>query len=113
MLGKTITKVIHQNTQKTQTEEKPIIKKIITSSDYTTNGEFLIVVKNVEECSLNLNSQTTEHIVIKALTKVVVKDTNLIDEYYHELVMDKGSSVELCVVEGTYYIIASDGLKFE
>jgi len=27
--------------------------------------------------------------------------------------MNNGSSVELCEVEGTYYIIASDGLKFE
>lgn len=109
MLGKTITKNIKQKTN--YSEDK--IKKIIKVSEYNTNGEFLIVVKDVESCLITLDISTTDHIVIKALTKVIVKHENLIDGYYHELVMDNGSSVELCEVEGVYFIIASDGLKFE
>ena len=109
MLGKTITKSIKPKTF--QSEDK--IKKIISESEYTTNGEFLIVVKNVESSTITLDISTTDHIVIKALTKVIVKHENLIDGYYHELVMDNGSSVELCEVDGIYFIIASDGLKFE
>ena len=44
MLGKTITKNIKQKSSYTNDK----IKKIISQSEYTTNGEFLIVVKNVE-----------------------------------------------------------------
>ena len=113
MIGKTITKIIHQEPIQRPIETHQKIKKVISVSEYTTNGEFLLVVKNVDECLLTLDSQTTEHIVVKALTKVIVRAKNLIDDYYHELAMDKGSSVELCIVEGIYYIIASDGLKFE
>lgn len=109
IIGKTIIKSIKPKTN--YSEDK--IKKIINQSEYKTNGEFLIVVKDVESCEITLDIITTEHIVIKALTKVVVKHENLIDGYYHELIMDNGSSVELCEVDDVYYIIASDGLKFE
>lgn len=90
-----------------------VIKKIITENYYQTKGEFLLVVKDVDVCEITLIPETTEHIVIKAMTKVIVKDKNLIDGIYHEIVMDKGSSVELCEVGGIFYIIASDGLKFD
>ena len=111
MIGKTITKKVKNKNMVGMIFDEQKTKKIIKESSYVTDGEFLIIVKDVDECNITLNSETTEHIVIKALTKVIVKHSGLIDEYYHELVMDKGSSVELCEVEGVYYIIASDGLK--
>lgn len=108
---KTITKSFGNRKEQTKISDK--IKKIVTTKEHITNGEFLIIVKNVDGCVITLDSETTEHIVIKALTKVVVSHKNLIDDYYHELVMSRGSSVELCEVEGSYYIIASDGIKLD
>jgi hypothetical protein len=111
---KKVVRIFNQPIEQKPTEKSTnMVKKIISSQNYTTNGEFLIVVKDVDNCEINLNVNTTKHIVIKALTNVIVKDANLIDGFYHEITMNNGSSVELCEVEGTYYIIASDGLKFE
>jgi hypothetical protein len=89
-------------------------KIVINSKNYITNGESLIVVKDVDFCKIILNPNTTEYIVIKAMTKVSISHQGKkIDETYDEIVMDKGSSVEFCLVENVYYIIASDGLKLE
>ena len=44
------------------------IKKIVDVPIYTTNGEYLIVIKDVESCELFLNKNTTESIKIKVLT---------------------------------------------
>jgi hypothetical protein len=115
MVGnKKLTKNYNYNVYDMSKPVTKILKKIIDVKNYNTDGEFLIVVKNVDQCEIILNNKTTEHIVIKALTKVILKDLNKkIDELYDEIIMDKGSSVELSLVEGFYYIIASDGLKFE
>ena len=70
------------------TEETELIpmKKIITESDYRTNGEILLVIKDVESCNIILDSNTTEHIIIKALTKVFIRPSSgKIDEYYDEI----------------------------
>lgn len=111
---KKVVRIFNEPTvQKTTPKTIDMVKKIISSQTYKTNGEFLIVVKDIDNCNITLDVNTTKHIVIKALTNVTVKDVNLIDGFYHEITMNNGSSVELCEVEGTYYIIASDGLKFE
>lgn len=98
------------------TEEPEItpMKKIITESNYRTNGEILLVIKDVESCNITLDSITTEHIIIKALTKVFIRPSSgKIDEYYDEIFIDWGACVEFYMVEDNWYIVSSDGLKLE
>ena len=98
------------------TEEPEILpmKKIITESNYRTNGEILIVVKDIESCNITLDSNTTEHIIIKALTKVFIRPSSgKIDEYYDEIFIDWGACVEFYMLEDNWYIVSSDGLKLE
>ena len=98
----------------TEETEKIPMKKIITESDYKTNGEILIVVKDIESCNITLDSNTTEHIIIKALTKVFIRPSSgKIDEYYDEIFIDWGACVEFYMLENNWYIVSSDGLKLE
>jgi len=97
-------------------EEPEIIpmKKIITDAEYKTNGEVLIVVKDIESSNITLDSNTTEHIIVKALTKVFIRPSSgKIDEFYDEIFIDWGACVEFYSLEGNWYIVSSDGLKLE
>jgi hypothetical protein len=86
---------------------------LISEPSYVTNGEYAIVVKTVDYCELTLNSKTTDHVVIKALTTVLIKpDRNKIDEEYDEVEINKGACIELFFMGGNWYILSSDGLKF-
>lgn len=98
-----------------QTEQVlPEVKKIVREKNYTTNGEILIVVKDVDKCDLTLDSNTTDHIIIKALTNVIIKpSSNYIDEYYEEIQIEKGACVEFYLLENNWFIVSSDGLKLE
>ena len=114
MLGKTITKKVRQD-QSFNTEvniEKSSIRKVVTEEEYKTKGEYVLVINSPQPTTIILDETTTPLVVIKALSEVTIKHHNLIDGYYHEILMNNRSSVELCEVEGTFYIIASDGLKF-
>lgn len=84
---------------------------IVTNTTYKTNGEYLIVTKNVERCEIILNHDTTDHVVIKSLTNTVVKSEKLIDEEFNEVELSKGSCVEFRKIEDNWYILSSDGLK--
>lgn len=84
---------------------------VVTNNFYYTTGESVIVVKDVDYCEINLNSKTTEHITIKALTHVLVKADNLIDDEFDEIELDKGACVEFRYIGGLWYILSSDGLK--
>lgn len=93
---------------------KPIMKKIITSPEYITNGEILIVVKDTDTCNITLDNNTTEHIIIKALTKVFIRPSyGKIDEFYDEILIDWGACVEFYLLEDNWFIVSSDGLKLE
>lgn len=108
-LGNTLIEI--ENTE--ETEILPM-KKIITESDYRTNGEILLVIKDVETCNITLDSNTTEHIIIKALTKVFIRPSSgKIDEFYDEIFIDWGACVEFYMLENNWYIVSSDGLKLE
>jgi len=90
------------------------IKKIISTPTYETNGEYLIIVKDIENCILTLDDYTTESIKIKVLTKTTIKSkSSLIDNQYEEIEIDNGACVELEYVEDGWYIISSDGMKLE
>lgn len=84
---------------------------VVTNSEYKTNGESVIVIKVVENCKITLDSTTTEHVVIKSLTDVLVKSDTLIDEEFEEVELSKGSCVEFRKIGDYWYILSSDGLK--
>jgi len=86
----------------------------ITTPEHRTNGEEFILVKDVDYCKILLDQNTTEHIVIKTLTKVLILPMmGQIDEQYDEIVIDRGAAVEFFRVDGNWYILSSDGLKLE
>jgi len=85
---------------------------VVSESDYKTNGESCIIVRGVLQSIITLDSQTTDHIVIKSMTKVTIKpDIGKIDEDYDELIADKYSCIEFRHVNNNWYILSSDGLK--
>jgi hypothetical protein len=85
---------------------------VVSELDYKTNGESCIIVRGVSESVITLNSITTDHVVIKSMTKVTIKpDVGKIDEDYDELVADQYACIEFRFVGGNWYILSSDGLK--
>jgi dihydrofolate reductase len=95
------------NGVETQTSEVAIV----TDSTYSTMGESALVIKGVDLCELFLNSKTTDHVVIKALTRIDVKGDSLIDEEFDEVELDKGACVEFRKIGEYWYILSSDGMK--
>jgi hypothetical protein len=85
---------------------------LVSENHYSTDGESCIVVRGIDECVLTLNSMTTDHTVVKALSKVkILPDKGKIDEEYDEILLDKFACVEFRFVGGNWYILSSDGLK--
>lgn len=88
------------------------ISKVVTSPTFTTGEETILIIKNVDECQITLNSQKSNRVVVKSLTTVIVKsDVGQIDEDWDELLLEKGACVQFQFVEGNWYITSSDGLK--
>jgi hypothetical protein len=85
---------------------------IISETEYKTNGEDCIIIKNVSKSTIILNSHTTDHIVIKSMTDVTIKpDVGKIDETYDEIVTEKYTCIEFRFCAGNWYVLSSDGLK--
>ena len=85
---------------------------IVSEKEYTTNGESCIVIKGVSESTVILDSKTTDHIVVKSMTRLTIKpDIGKIDEDYDEIVADKYACIEFRFIGGNWYILSSDGLK--
>ena len=73
---------------------------------------FRSVVRNVLESVITLDSKTTDHVVVKAMTKITIRpDKGRIDEDYDEIVADKYACIEFRFCAGNWYILSSDGLK--
>lgn len=85
---------------------------IISDEFYSTRGETLIIVRDVDTCKIKLDSTTTDKIKIKTLTNcIIVPDLNRIDEDWDEIIIDRGACVELQHVQGIWMILSSDGVK--
>jgi hypothetical protein len=85
---------------------------VVSELDYRTNGESCIIVRGVSQSVITLDSTTTDHVVIKSMTKVtIIPDIGKIDEDYDELVADQYACIEFRFVGGNWYILSSDGLK--
>jgi hypothetical protein len=87
---------------------------VTNNENYTTNGESVVVCRDVDLCRVHLDHTTTDHITIKAMTNVIVYDddeTTSIDDVYDEIELSKGACVELRFIIDKWYIMSSDGLK--
>ena len=84
----------------------------ISEDNYSTNGESLIIIKDINFCKIKLNSTTTDHIRVKSLTNtLIMPDFGKIDGVYDEMTLNAESCAEFYFVLGTWYITSSDGLK--
>lgn len=85
---------------------------LVSEPNYTVNGESCIVVTGIDESRVRLNSRSSDHVVVKSMTRLlVVPDVGLIDEEYDEVELDRFACVEFRFVRGNWYILSSDGLK--
>lgn len=87
---------------------------IVTDEYYKTNGESVIIVKDVSDCTIELDSSTTDRIKIKTLTNcTLLPDSGRIDEDWDEISVGRGACVELQNIGSVWYILSSDGIKLE
>lgn len=87
---------------------------VTNNPEHTTNGESVVVCRDVPECKVYLDHTTTDHVTIKAMTKVIILDndeTASIDDLYDEIELSTGACVELRYIIDKWYIMSSDGLK--
>ena len=85
---------------------------VVSEPEYTTNGEYAIIITGIPSCRLKLNSLTTDRVKIKAMTSVLIfPDIKTIDEEWDEIALDKGYCVEFVFINKSWYILSSDGLK--
>jgi hypothetical protein len=93
-------------------QQLPVDYVIVSEPNYTSNGEKLIIAKDVDETIITLDSTKNQKIIVKVLTNVrVLPDIGKIDEEWDELQLDWGACVQFQFVEGNWYILSSDGLK--
>ena len=84
----------------------------VVSTDYKTNGEYLIVVTS--DATITLDSSIDTKIKIKSLAStLVIPDKGLIDNKWENVELDGDSSVEFVFVSELDYwvIVSSDGIK--
>jgi hypothetical protein len=85
---------------------------VVSEANYSTRGEEAIIIKGVPSCKLKLDSATTDHVKIKALTNVLIlPDKNKIDEEWDEIYVESGACIEFRYAGNYWYIMSSDGLK--
>lgn len=85
---------------------------VVSEKEYKTTGESCVLVRGVTESTVTLDSVTTDHVVIKSMTRLTIKpDTGKIDEDYDEIIADKYACIEFRFVGGNWYVLSSDGLK--
>lgn len=95
-------------------EEVLITSQVCMISDdtYTTEGESVVITKELELIEIILNHKNTDHVIVKALTNTKIKPIEgLIDEEFNEINIEKGACVELYYAFGSWFIVSSDGLK--
>ena len=60
---------------------------VVSENEYRTNGEECVIIRNVVESTVILDSKTTDHVVIKSMTRLTIKpDVGKIDEDYDEII---------------------------
>ena len=46
---------------------------IVSEKEYRTNGEACVIIRNVQESTVILDSKTTDHVVVKSITLLTIK----------------------------------------
>ena len=95
-------------------EEVLITSQVCMVSDekYTTEGESVIITKELENIEVILNHKNTDHVIVKSLTNTKIKPIEgLIDEEFNEINIEKGACVELYYAFSSWYVVSSDGIK--
>ena len=110
--NKPVRKTVIKGNQSFNFESFDVVKN--SNETYITNGETLLIVRDVAQSKVKLDSTTTERVKIKTLTNcVIVPDIGRIDEDWDEISIGKGACVELQNVNGVWYILSSDGIKMD
>jgi len=87
---------------------------IVSDEIYKTNGENLLIIKDVAQSKVKLDSTTTDKIKIKSLTNcTIIPDIGRIDDDWDEISIGRGACVELQNVNGIWYVLSSDGIKLD
>jgi hypothetical protein len=87
---------------------------IVSDEIYKTNGENLLIIRDVAQSKVKLDSTTTDKIKIKSLTNcTIIPDIGRIDEDWDEISIGRGACVELQNVNGIWYVLSSDGIKLD
>jgi hypothetical protein len=87
---------------------------IVAEEFYVTKGEDIIIVREIPFCKIKLDSTTTDSVKIKSLSQtLILPDKGKIDEDWDELSINKGSCVEFRFAGGHWYIMSSDGIKYD
>ena len=84
---------------------------IVIKDTYTTSGENAIIIKDIPNCTITLDSKTTDHITIKSLTDTLIVSDYPIDDFFDEIELRDNASIELIFVKDGWFILSSDGLK--
>ena len=85
---------------------------MISDEKYITEGESVVITKELDEIEIILNHSNTDHVIVKALTNTKIKPIEgLIDEEFNEINIEKGACVELYYAFGSWYVVSSDGIK--
>jgi hypothetical protein len=67
---------------------------MVSDESYTTEGESVVITKELELIEVILNHNNTDHVIVKALTNTKIKPIEgLIDEEYSEINIEKGACV--------------------
>ena len=83
----------------------------VIRTNYTTKNDRYVITKD-NKVTITLDPTENNRHYIKSMTDTtLVPHKGLIDEMYEEINMGPQSSVELIWVEGTWYVLSSDGLK--
>jgi hypothetical protein len=56
---------------------------IVSEREYRTNGEECIIIRNVSESTVILDSKTTDHIVVKSMTRIIIHSSPLVIGIYY------------------------------
>lgn len=87
---------------------------VVSENFYTTRGEELLIIRDVDHSKVTLDSNTTEKIIVKTLTDLtIIPDIGKIDEDWDEISLKRGACVQFQFVQGSWFILSSDGMKLE
>ena len=82
---------------------------IVSDPTFVTKGEGIVIIKNIDSSKVTLDHTTTDHVTIKALTKVLILPImgKIDDEYDEQEFLEKKLSIfnPICLVVSSNLLI--------